>query len=138
MKSEPPLPPELWERIPSEVQAALRLVVADYEQRIATLEAQVTALKGEMSALKERLGQNSQNSSRPPSSDGPHVKRKPPRTPSGRKRGGQPGHPVHQRALLPLEAVDEVVVRKPTHCRRCGRALHGSETVPLRHQVVEV
>src|SRR5215813_10608954 len=138
MKSEPPLPPELWERIPSEVQAALRLVVADYEQRIATLEAQVTALKGEMSALKERLGQNSRNSSRPPSSDGPHVKRKPPRTPSGRKRGGQPGHPVHQRTLLPVEEVDEVVECRPQSCRRCGELLQGRDPEPWRHQVIEV
>src|SRR5262244_2557190 len=138
MRREPPLPPELWDRIPPEVQAALLLMVEGYEQRIAALEAELVAVKGEVRELRAQLGQSSQNSSRPPSSDGPQVKRKPPRAPSGRKRGGQPGHPVHQRALLPLEAVDEVVVRKPTHCRRCGRALHGSETVPLRHQVVEV
>ena len=138
MRREPPLPPELWDQIPRLVQAALLLVVEGYEQRIASLEIEVGALKGELRGLKEQLGQNSQNSSRPPSSDGPHVKRKPPRAPSGRKRGGQPGHPVHQRELLPIEQVDEVVVCKPTHCRRCGGALQGSDSAPLRHQVVEV
>jgi transposase len=132
------LPAELWDQIPSLVQAALLLMVEGYEQRIASLEATVAALKGEMKGLKEQLGQNSQNSSRPPSSDGPHVKRKPPRVPSGRKRGGQPGHPVHQRVLLPMEQVEEVVVCKPTHCRRCGAALQGSDGAPLRHQVLEV
>ena len=138
MRKEPPLPRELWDQIPLPVQAALWLVVEGYEQRIASLEAEVVALKGELQEVRAQLGQNSQNSSRPPSSDGPHVKRKPPRVPSGRRRGGQPGHPVHRRALLPLEQVDEVVVCQPTHCRRCGGVLQGRDAVPLRHQVIEV
>jgi transposase len=90
MATEFPLPAMLWEQIPPAVQAVLQVVMAGYEQRIASLE-------GEVRELKARLGQNSQNSSRPPSSDGPHVKRKPPKAPSGRKPGGQPGHRVHQR-----------------------------------------
>jgi len=138
MRREPPLLRELWDQIPPPVQAALLLVVESYEQRIAGLEAQVAELQGELRELRAQLGQNSQNSSRLPSSDGPHVKCKPPRAPSGRKRGGQPGHPVHQRALLLVEQVDEVVVRKPMHCRRCGEVLHGSDAAPLRQQVIEV
>ena len=101
------MPQELWDQIPPQVQAALWIVVDSYERRIAVLEAEVAAVRGEVGELKARLGQNSQNSSRPPSSDGPQVKRKPPREPSGRKRGGQPGHPGHQRMLLPLEQVAE-------------------------------
>lgn len=131
MFREPPVPPELWEQIPPHIQAALRVVIDGYAQRISALEAEVRE-------LKEQVGRNSQNSSRPPSSDGPRVKRKPPRALSGRRRGGQPGHPGHQRVLLPVEQVDEVVVRKPTHCRRCSGALHGTDAEPLRHQVVEV
>jgi transposase len=67
-------------------------VVDDYQQRITRLER-------EMVELKEQVRRNSQNSSKPPSSDGPHVKRKPLREPSGRKPGGQPGHPVHRRVV---------------------------------------
>ena len=48
----------------------------------------------EVAELRERLGQNSQNSSKPPSSDAPSVSRLNNRQPSGRKRGGQPGHQV--------------------------------------------
>lgn len=138
MRKEPPLPRELWDQIPPPVQAALLLVVEGYEQRTSSLEAEVVALKGEIRELKVQLGQNSQNSSRPPSSDGPYSKRKPPREPSDRKRGGQLGHPVHQRVLRPLEEVDEVMVCKPTHCRRCGEVLSGTDAEPWRHQVVEV
>jgi len=57
-------------------------VIDRYEQRIATLEA-------ELAALKTRGNQNSQNSSRSPSTDKPGVKRRPPPELSGRKRGGR-------------------------------------------------
>jgi transposase len=128
---ELPLPPDLWERIPPDIQAALWVVIEGYEQRIATLEA-------ELVALKTRVNQNSQNSSRPPSSDGPEVKRRPPQEPSGRKRGGQPGHPPQRRALVPLEQVQVVVPCLPPQCRRCGEPLAGTDPTPLRHQVTEI
>jgi len=90
------LPVELWEQLSEPLQVVISAMVEYYEQRIAELEADVRE-------LTTRLNQNSQNSSKPPSSDGPHVKRKPPNPPSGRKPGGQSGHPPHQRALVPGE-----------------------------------
>ena len=81
MERTPPIPVELWEQIPPHVQAVLWEVFDRYEARIAKLEAEVAELKAQRN-------QNSQNSSKPPSSDGPHEKRKPPRPSSGRKRGG--------------------------------------------------
>ena len=131
MRKEPPLPAELWERIPLDLQAALWVLVDSYERRSAALAAEVAE-------LKEQLGQNAQNSSRPPSTEGPAVKRKPPREPSGRQRGAQPGHRRYERTLVPLEQVKEVIRCKPPQCRRCGAALHGDDPQPLRHQVMEV
>jgi transposase len=131
MEKKPPLPPELWDQIPLPVQATIWVLVEGYEQRIAALEAEVVE-------LKERLNQNSQNSSRPPAADPPTVKRRPPRAPSGRRPGAQPGHPRYERTLLPVEQVKEVVPCQPSTCRRCGVALQGSDPHPLRHQVVEV
>jgi transposase len=125
------LPAELWKQLPVALQVVISALGEHYEQRIAVLEAQVRELTA-------RLNQTSQNSSKPPSSDGPHVKRKPPKPPSGRKPGGQPGHPAQQRVVVPVEEVNEVVVRKPAHCRRCGRPLAGSDPAPWRHQVVEI
>jgi len=131
MRREPPLPQQLWDRIPPDIQPALRVLIEGYECRIGALEAEVAE-------LKERLKQNSRNSSRPPSADPPAVKRKPPREPSGRQRGAQPGHPRPERSLVPVEQVKAVVPCKPTHCRRCGGALQGTDPQPLRHQVIEV
>jgi transposase len=125
------VPLEVWEQAPEPVQIVMSAMVVYYEQRIATLEAEVRELTA-------RLTQNSQNSSKPPSSDGPHVKRKPPKPSSGRKVGGQPGHAPHQRALVPIEKVDTVVTCKPEQCRRCGGQLTGSDPEPLRQQVVEL
>jgi transposase len=125
------VPVEVWEQAPDSVQVVMSARVEYYGQRIATLEAEVRELTG-------RLKQNSQNSSKPPSSEGPHVKRKPPKPASGRKAGGQLGHPPHQRVLMPIEQVDTVITCKPAQCRRCGGQLTGSDPEPLRQQVVEL
>ena len=66
----------------------LAALVAVQAKRIAELEA-------EIAELRRQLGQNSQNSSKPPSTDSPFTKPAPKslRRKSGRKPGGQPGHP---------------------------------------------
>ena len=137
MQRTPPIPRELWEQIPPHVRAVVEVILNEQGQRIVALEAQVVELQKQVRVLRERLAQTSQNSSKPPSSDGPHVKRKPPKEPSGRKAGGQPGHPVHRRALLPVEEVDEVIGCPPGSCRRCGASLSGETYGVVRHQVVE-
>jgi transposase len=128
MSQEPPIPKELWDLIPPAAQAALLAYLGN-------LQAELTDLRQQVADLNARLGQNSQNSSRPPSSDAPNVKRPPPREPSGRRRGAQPGHASHHRSLLPP---DQEVPRKPTACRRCGEILIGSDPQPLLHQVLEL
>jgi transposase len=128
MPQEPPIPKELWDQIPSAAQAALLALFGN-------LQSEVTALRQQVADLTARLGQNSHNSSKPPSSDTPAVKRRPPREPSGRHQGGQPGHELHCRPLLPP---DEEISRQPTACRRCGEALVGCDPQPLRHQVIEL
>ncbi|MFY0525202.1 IS66 family transposase [Archangium gephyra] len=116
------------------------------DARIAQLEAEVAELKKQLAealatiaGLRARLGQNSRNSNKPPSSDGPAVKRER-KEPSGRKPGGQPGHKGHRRELLPPEKVDEVVAVQPKGCSRCGGELEQREEGPAawRHQVVEL
>src|SRR5205823_5268575 len=66
--------------------------------------------------------------------------RRPPPPPDQprKKRGGQPGHPRHQRPLVPPDRVRQIIPCKPTTCRRCGQRLTGSDPDPLRHQVAEL
>ena len=124
MSAEPPIPRDLWDKIPPDAQAAVLALVEAFERRIAALEA--------------RLGQDSSNSSKPPSSDPIHVKRRPSRPPSGKKRGGRRGHKRHTRGLVPPERLTGVVDCKPTACRCCGYHLRGADPDPFRHQVAEL
>jgi hypothetical protein len=70
------------------------------------LRAQLTALATELASLRERIGRTSRNSSKPPSGDGQGFKPPERRKGSGRKRGGQQGHPGRGPELLPIERVD--------------------------------
>ena len=115
------IPVELWDALPAESRPAFGALIFGLEQRIAALEA--------------RLGQNSSNSSRPPSSDSPHVKPAPSKKPSGKRRGGQPGHRRAERIKL---EPDVVVPLKPGRCRSCDHRLQGEDPQPLVHQVHEI
>jgi transposase len=131
MSAGPPLPAELWDSLPPEARALIVALLAE----AADLRAKVRALQQQVQELRERLGQNSTNSSRPPSTDPPTVKRRPPLPRSGRSPGGQPGHERQHRPLLPP---DHTEVLKPSRCRRCGHALRGEDPQPLRHQVLKL
>ena len=104
----------------------------------AELRVQFTALAAELAQLREQLGRSSRNSSRPPSSDGPGFKPPERRKGSGRKRGGQQGHPGAGPELLPIERVDALVDHHPDACRHCGTLLDGEDPEPLRHQLIEI
>jgi transposase len=116
------------------VESLLDITLAHVEE----LNRLRAVLEARVALLEERVGTNSSNSSKPPSSNGPNAPPpvKPP--PSGRPKGGQKGHKGHFRALLPPEKVDHVVVCKPVACTDCGGELVGDDAEPLRHQVTEV
>src|SRR5262245_66535712 len=128
MAPQPPIPAELWDQVPPAAQSAILALVRQHQQQFHDLQRQVEE-------LRRRLNQNSTNSSRPPSTDPPHVKRRPPTPPSGRTSGGQPGHARRQRPLLPP---DRTLTCKPAQCRGCGESLDGTDPHPLRHQVLEL
>ncbi len=62
---------------------------------IVSLESQIKELTERLIALESRLNQNSKNSSKPPSTDFVYEKPNPKslRKKSGKKPGGQEGHP---------------------------------------------
>jgi transposase len=118
--------------------AAVRGFLLAQQQEIEELRGQLTALATELARLREQISRSSRNSSRPPSSDGPGFKPPERRKGSGRKRGGQPGHPGAGPELLSIERVDAVVDHHPDACRRCGTLLEGEDPEPLRHQLIEI
>src|SRR5437667_3496450 len=100
-----------------------RLQVQLEEQR-----AQLEQLQATVARLEEQLAaarKDSSTSSKPPSSD--IVKPPPPPPPPGqdkRKRGGQPGHPKHERALFPDDQVNHSFEHTLHACPCCGGQLH--------------
>jgi transposase len=104
-------------------------------KRVAELEAVVRE-------LQSRLGNNSTNSSVPPSANPLDAPAPVTKKPSGRKPGGQPGHPPHLKELLPPERVTKIVRFVPKRCGKCQAALladaRPDDPPPTRHQVAEL
>jgi transposase len=106
------------------------------DARIADLEARVLALEAIIRDLQDKL--------KPP--PGPRPVLPPPpapaKKPTGRKPGGQPGHPPLMKSLVPLERVNAVVPYVPESCVKCKTALPQSPSAadpePKRHQVAEL
>lgn len=92
-------------------------------ERIAALEAEVLRLRSENEELRRRLGLTSENSHKPPSSDGYKKKRVRPALPkAGKAAGGQKGH--KGKTLRQVEKPDKVEVHLPKSCSICGRNVH--------------
>lgn len=94
------------------------------EQQASNQQQQetITKLEERVQALEDQLAKNSQNSSKPPSSDG----MKKPRTrslrkSSGRKSGGQPGHEGH--TLKMSAKPDEIQIHQVKRCQHCDEEL---------------
>jgi transposase len=132
MSSAKPNPLTIPPELDAEMTPAVRVFVASLLERIAGMEAELQELRRQ---VKDKTPQNS---SLPPSTQHPHAKPPPRKRKSKKKRGGQPGHPKHDRPLIPTEDCDDVESLKPTECRRCGEKLSGSDREPLRHQVWEL
>ena len=81
--------------------AKLQTTIAEQRAVIVDLRAANARLEERVRDLETRVGQHSGNSSLPPSSDLPGTPKRPPSRPSGRGRGGQPGHVAHQGAVAP-------------------------------------
>jgi transposase len=111
--------------------ARLRAENATLKKRLAVLEALVRD-------LRSRLKVNSTNSSMPPSSDKPWAV-KPKKAPTGRRPGGQPGHPGKTRTPYRPDEVDHLVPLVPSRCGKCKHRFRTEDMLgdPLRHQVVE-
>jgi len=115
------------ERLQAQIDA-LTATIAELRAALAHVQAQLAAAR-----------KDSSTSSKPPSSD--IVK--PPKTPlpgqDQRRRGGQPGHPKHERALLPPE-----LLTAPARdylldlCPDCGHGLRPADNAVRVVQQIDV
>jgi transposase len=97
------------------------------------LEARVAELEGRVNDL-----------TKPPAPPRPAVAlpKGPAKKPTGKKPGGQPGHPPYLKVLLPPERVQHTVRYLPRQCAHCHRLLPKEagpeDPPPVRHQVAEL
>lgn len=111
---------------------------------IEQLLLNVAELSKENEALKAKIAfleKDSTNSHKPPSSDGLKKKRATTtRGSSGKKPGGQKGHPGKTRPIVPPEQVSEIVPHKPPKCEKCERPLSQNDpSTPVeKRQVWEI
>jgi transposase len=122
-------------------QQAERLYDAGREaviEKLMSFAAQIRQLERSIADLSR----NSSNSSRPPSSDPPGIKKAKKKTKSKRKQGGQPGHKGKNRKLLPVEEMDKIHDIFPEHCEHCRSPFSGNLITPfakpVRHQVFDL
>jgi len=112
--------------------AELRAENAVLASQARALEELVEQLRSKVADLEAQLGRNSQNSSKPPSSDtntqrGQRKASRAERRAEARKVGKQPG--AEGRHLARVENPDRTVVHRPEACAGCGAGLGGDEVV---------
>jgi transposase len=106
------------------------------EQTISTVVDKTQQLEKRIEQLEVRTKKNSQNSSKPPSSDSPFKKPKKKAQKAKRKRGAQKGHKGHRQQLLEPTETNIVL---PTLCE-CGRYDFDPKTLKpyYTHQHIEL
>jgi transposase len=106
-----------------------------WQHRVSELEALVRE-------LQNRLGINASNSSVPPSANPPQAPKPVVKAPTGRRPGGQPGHPGHVRLRLPPERLKETIHFVPKVCVHCQAELPTEadphDPPPRWHQFAEL
>ena len=111
--------------------------LAQRDERIAQMQQQLELLSEQVQVLQEQLKKDSHNSHLPPSSDRFHRQPKSLRKKSGKKAGGQPGHPGTTLMLSPTP--DTVIMHAVEQCVHCQRDLREIESLQVeRRQVIDL
>ena len=113
------------------------VIPAEVEELVAALRRQIAALEAKVAELQRQLGQDSSNSSKPPSSDGLRKKSRNPgslRGASGKASGGQTGHKGG--TLRQVADPDWVVRHEACACGRCGRRLDSKSATGIEKRQV--
>ncbi len=118
-------------------EAVVKALCDLYAENRALWE-RIKILEEGLKVLKERLAQNSRNSSKPPSSDGPDKPAPRSLRPRGeRKSGGQPGHKGY--TLKMVKNPEHIVRHRVDKCEKCSRSLKEEKATDIeRRQVFDI
>ena len=114
--------------LPNDIET-LKGLIWQLLEKIAQLEA-------ENAELRRRLGMDSRNSDKPPSSDGYKKKTEKPGLPKDKKgtKGGQKGH--KGKTLKRVEQPEHVQIHIPAQCQCCGRHFRQEDAQVLQSRQV--
>lgn len=129
--------PKRLQKIVSLLSTSIQKLIAEissyFEQELAKKDARIRE-------LEDQLSKNSQNSSKPPSTDNPYKEKPEPknlRKKTNRKVGGQKGHKGSN--LKIAENPEHISVHQVSTCACCGEDLSSSELKKLvRRQVYDI
>jgi transposase len=116
--------------IPNDINS-LKTLVSTLLLRLEAFEKEVEVLTKENEELRRRLGLDSHNSHKPPSSDGlkkaPALPKK-----SGLKAGGQAGH--KGKTLEMSDTPSQIIVYLPSSCTCCNRTFKQGEVQYIKEK----
>lgn len=120
--------------------AGIQIPQSDWDATPESVKAVVTVLSERLAYIEEQLKQNSQNSSRPPSTDAfvKPEKKKVEKQKKAEKKPNNGSSSRKTRKLYPIETCKEVHRHVPQKCRHCDEELKGKDVKPYRHQIIEI
>lgn len=122
-----------------EIQAAVHQGEEAVISLISSLLQVIAIQAAHIQVLEDQLAKNSNNSGKPPSSDGlkKASRNRSLRKPSGKKSGAQPGHPGHR--LEMVSQPDQVEVHPVQFCAHCQTNLASEPVLKIeKRQVFEL
>jgi len=120
-----------------EEKRLLQEQLAQRDEQIAQMQHQMQLLRERVHALQEQLKKDSHNSHLPPSSDRFHQQPKSLHKRSGKKSGGQSGHPGSTLMLSPTP--DRVIVYSVERCQHRQHDLRQVESLAVEcRQVLDL
>jgi transposase len=118
-------------------KSLLQAQVQSQQELIDQQAQQITLLSAQVQELQARLSKDSHNSHLPPSSDRFGRQPRSLRKKSGKKPGGQPGHPGQM--LRMVEQPDTVITHRVECCPACQHDLRAVDALQVeRRQVIEL
>lgn len=130
----------VYEAGPEAVITLINTIIAENQKIIDQQAIRISELEDRVKYLEERLNKNSQNSSKPPSTDYLPPKKPNPksqRIKSGKKPGGQKGH--NGTTLMMVDNPVETKLYTVDRCKKCGKYLHNEIAKDFeRRQVFDI